>query len=274
MFSIIKRKKPLHVRFFTEKDGVAELFPPQKLSRTIPEWWKKTERHLPVNDEIEKRFQQRTRNPMTRPEALRKSVKHCYAIQETFKHGIGFPMWCDAFVEVSHDDRTIGMGPGGSAPSGRSGLGEQHPREQYPGLLPDNYCNFKFNSVWVAYTEEYVPFWMCDPFYHKQNREWQGMNGVLEFYHQHNLNVNTILRKPPKPKKGQKETKIQYEFHAGDMLAYFIPMAHDRKIIVTAEQVGEKEWRRLHYQQSIWFAHAKEARKRNIGGCPINFRSK
>lgn len=274
MFNIIKRKKPLHIRFFTDKDGIAELFPPRKLSHDIPEWWKKTPLTLPIDPKMEESRQRRGRNPITTPEPLRKSSKHCYAIQETFKRGIGFPLWCDAFVEVRHDDKVMGIGPGNSIASGKYGVGEQHPREQYPGLLPDTYCNFKFNSAWLAYTEEYVPFWMCDPFYHKQNREWQGMNGVIEFYHQHNLNVNTIMRKPPKPEEGQKEQRIQYEFHAGDMLAYFIPMAHDRKIIVSAEQISKKDYERLHYQHNIWFSHAKEARKRGIGGCPMDLGAK
>lgn len=267
MFSIIKRKKPLHVRFFTNRAGLANLFPPEKLSKATPEWWKKTPLYLPPNEKVAEE-QRRTRG-MASPEKLRKSSKHCYAIQETLKHAINFPLWCDAYIEVDHKDKVASMAPGQASRNNGRGLGEQHPREQYPGLLPDNYCNYKFNSAWVAYTEEYVPFWMCDPFYHKFNREWQTMNGVIEFHYQHNLNVNTILRKPSPPTKKGKEVKLQYEFKAGDSIAYFIPMAHDRKIIVSAEEVTDKEWERLHWQHHIWFAHHKGVRNNNKGGCPI-----
>ena len=267
MFNIIRRKKPLHVRFFTNRQGLADLFPPQKLSQNTPEWWKKTPLFLPPAPQMEE--QSKRRGAMMRPEKLRKSSKHCYAMQETFKHAINFPLWCDAFLEVDHKDNVASMAPGKSNSNNGRGLGEQHPRVQYPGLLPDNYCNFKFNSAWVAFTEENVPFWMCDPFYHKVNRDWQAMNGVIEFHYQHNLNVNLILRKPPAPKKNQRQQKIQYEFQAGDSIAYFVPMVHDRKVIVTAEEISDKEWERLHWQHSIWFGHHKGMKRNDQGGCPI-----
>lgn len=265
MFSIIKRKKPLHVRFLTNRQGLADLFPPQRLSKDIPDWWKKTPLFLPKHSDENKNHHDKMGNF----ETLRKSSKHCYAIQETFKHAINFPLWCDAYVEVDHKDQVKGLAPGKAMHNGGRRFGEQHPKRQYPGLLPDNYCNFKFNSVWLAITEEYVPFWMCDPFYHKVNRDWQIMNGVIEFHYQHNLNVNTILRKPPAPKKGQKEQKIQYEFRAGEPIAYFIPMAHDRKIVISAEEVSDKDWERLHWQHNIWFGHHKGRKRTNQGGCPI-----
>jgi hypothetical protein len=267
MFNIIKRKKPLQIRFFTNRQGLANLFPPRQLSQDVPEWWKKTPLYLPLDPEMEKNNSHKT--SIMRPEKLRKSSKHCYAIQETLKHAINFPLWCDAYLEVDHKDGVRGIGPGKANSNNGRGVGEQHPRQQYPGLLPPNYCNFKFNSAWVAFTEEYVPFWMCDPFYHKFNRDWQTMNGVIEFHYQHNLNVNLILRKPIPPKKNQRQQKIQYEFRAGDSVAYFVPMAHDRKIVVTAEEVSDKEWERLHWQHHIWFAHHKGMKKNNQGGCPI-----
>ena len=136
MFNIIRRKKPLHVRFFTNRQGLADLFPPQKLSQNTPEWWKKTPLFLPPAPQMEE--QSKRRGAMMRPEKLRKSSKHCYAMQETFKHAINFPLWCDAFLEVDHKDNVASMAPGKSNNNYGRGLGEQHPRVQYPGLLPDN----------------------------------------------------------------------------------------------------------------------------------------
>jgi hypothetical protein len=268
MFNIIKRKKPLHVKFFTCQDAIADLFPPRKLSQATPDWWRSTPAYLDGPPYKEGSLE---RGMVQQPKNMLKSTKHCYAVQKTFEHAIGLPLWSDVVVEVASNDAVAALAPGKAQRlPGKAAPGEQHPRVQYPGLLPDNWCNWKFNSAWVAYTEEFVPFWMCDPFYHKVNRDWQGMNGAIEFYHQHNLNVNTILRKPPKPKKGAKESHLQYSFNAGEMIAYFVPMVHDRKIVVTAEQVSLKDWDKLHYQQSIWFNHASEVRKRNIGGCPFN----
>jgi len=258
MFNIIRRKKKLEVRFFTQEDGLVELFAPQKLSRFTPDWWKNTPSTLPE-----------VKGSKTRtPAKLRKTAKHCYSIQKTFEAAIAFPLWCDAFVEVLPDGRTTGV-----APSNQKGLGEQHPTEQYPGLLNRDWANYKFGSPWVSYTEENIQFWMTDPFYHKQNRDWQTMPGVIEFYHQHHTNVNTILRTPPLPKKGQKGKGFQYEFHAGDIMAYFVPRVGDRKITIKAEQVSEKEWQRLHFGNRIWWSPATQHRKLDIGGCPIKIGS-
>jgi len=257
MFNIIKRKKPLHIRCLTAKPKIANLFPPKKLSQDIPEWWKNTPAYMPA-PKTKNTFSD-LRNRITK---LHRSAKHCYAMQETFKQGIGFYLWSDAFIEVAHNDRIEAVSPD------RHPFGSQHDKRQYPGLLPDNYCNYKLNSPWMFYTEEHVPFWMCDPFYHKLNRDWQTMNGVVETYYQHTLNVNLILRKPLPVKGKQKEQRIQYEFCAGDCIAYLIPMTHDRKIILTAEEISEKEWEKLRAHQRIWFRHHREMIRHNQGGYP------
>ena len=239
MFNIIKRKKPLHVKFFTCQDAIADLFPPRKLSQATPDWWRKTPSLLA--EEKDASLDHLRRGMVQMPKKMRKSSKHCYAIQKTFEHAIGFPLWSDVIVEVGADDRVAAMAPGKSQNMpGKGGPGEQHPRSQYPGLLPRDWCNWKFNSAWIAYTEEPVLFWMCDPFYHKENRDWQSMNGVIEFYHQHNLNVNTILRKPPKPAEGESETRLQYNFNAGEMIAYFVPMVHDRKVLFQRNKLASQ----------------------------------
>jgi len=252
MFTFFHRNKPLEVRFLTPVDGLVELFPPQPLSRCIPDWWKRTPAYLdaPKNS--------RSRPP---PKKVNKSAKHCYSIQKTLERGISFPLWMDMFVTVDHKGHAHPYGP----PSGPKGLGEQHPRTQYPGMLTDDWVNFKFNAMWMAYTEEPAYFYMTNPFYHMDSHTWQTMPGVIEFHWQHNLNVNTIMKKPVG--SDENPAAIEYEFKAGDMLAYFIPMT-ERKIVIKCEQVTQQEWDRLHYGYKMFFSSATEHRNRNIGGCP------
>ena len=260
MFSILKRKKPLEVRFFTQRDGLVDLFPPQPISQCIPEWWKKTPSLLesPPNQDPRHLF---------RPKKLNKSVKHCWSIQKTLELGIAFPLWEDNFITVDHNGTVHPMRPNGS-PDAR--LGEQHPKRQYPGLLNDDLVNWKFNAEWMAYTEEPMNFYMTQPFYHMQDRSWECMPGVIEFYHQHNLNINTVLRKP----KGtdEKPAAIQYEFNAGTVMNYFMPMMHDRKLIIKAEQVTKREWEKLHYGYRMFTNSASVHRKNNWGGCPFDIK--
>jgi len=260
MFSIIKRKKPLEVRFFTQRDGLVDLFPPQPISHCIPDWWKNTPATLdsPPSEDPRHRF---------RPKKLNKSIKHCWSIQKTLELGITFPLWEDNFITVDHNGGVHPMRPNGM-PDAR--LGEQHPKRQYPGLLNDDWVNWKFNAEWMAYTEEPVNFYMTQPFYHMQDRSWECMPGVIEFHWQHNLNINTILRKPKGTDK--KPAAIQYEFNAGTVMNYFIPMVNDRKIVIKAEQVTAREWEKLHYGYSMFTSSASTHRKNNWGGCPFDIK--
>jgi hypothetical protein len=265
MFNIIKRKKPLEVRFFTATDGLVELLAPKPLSQVVPEWWRNTPAYLDeppggTSNDPRMRF---------RPKKMNKTAKHCWSIQKTLEMGITFPLWCDMFVTVDHTGKTYPLGP----QAHRQGLGEQHPKRQYPGLLTNEWTNFKFNAEWMAYTEEPANFYMTDPFYHKLNREWQTMPGVIEFHHQHNLNVNTILRVPQGT--DEKPAAMEYEFKAGTIMNYFVPMVgEDRKVIVKCEQVDEKEWEKLHYGYKLFFSSAAEHRKNNWGGCPFHIGGK
>jgi len=277
LFNIKKSKpKPLKIRFFTQNYGLVETFPPLPLNQCIPEWWRNTESYIdhsktPPEENPEGGNARNPANLLMRPKKLNKSVKHCWAIQKTLELGIGFPLWSDYMLSVNNKGGIMPFGPN---PNSNRNAGEQHPKVQYPGLLSNEFCNWKFNAPWVAYTEEPVNFYMTHPFYHMKTREWESMPGVIEFFWQHNLNVNTILRLPKAEptKKGQKPklTVKEFEFKAGTMLNYFIPMVETgRKIIVEPMQVTEHEWKKLHFGHTMFHSSATEHRKNNWGGCPF-----
>ena len=260
------RKKPIELRFLTEEDGVVEIASPKPLSQNIPQWWKDTPSYLDP-----KTYRNSDKAPpsekiraMLMPKKLNKSVKHCWSIQEVFKRGIGFPMWKDLFVTVDDSGKAHRYVPGGASPNA---VGDQHPEAQYPGLLDDHWDNFKFTSPWMTYTEEFVPFYMTHPFYHWKNPSFQTMPGVIEFYHQHTSNINTILKRPEKVEG--KVVGMEHEFRVNDIMAYFIPMT-DRPIVIKAEQITPREKEKLKFGQKMFMSAATTARKNNWGGCPFH----
>ena len=277
LFNIKKSKpKPLKIRFFTQNYGLVETVPPVPLSRCVPDWWRDTESYIdhqktPMPNVEDGGGSKNMPGLMFRPKKLNKTVKHCWSIQKTLELGIAFPLWADYIISVNDKG---GINPHGPNPHQNRQAGEQHPKVQYPGLFSDEYCNWKFNAPWVAYTEEPVNFYMTQPFYHMKNRDWEAMPGVIEFYHQHNLNVNTMLRVPkaiPTP-KGQKPkmTIKEYDFKVGTILNYFIPMVEPgRKVIIEPMQVTEHEWKKLHFGFDMFHSTASEHRKNNWGGCPF-----
>ena len=89
------------------------------------------------------------------------------------------------------------------------------------------------------------------------------MPGVVEFYYQHHANINMIFRRP------NGSAGYEYEFRAGDVLAYLFPM-FEQDIEIRAETIDQKDYDKLEFAQKIWFGHAEGQRKMNIGGCPFH----
>jgi hypothetical protein len=271
-FNIVKAKpKPLKIRFFTQNYGLVETVPPMPLNKCVPDWWRDTDSlidhqsgKVPLPEEAG--TSSNPSNLRFRPKKLNKSVKHCYSIQKTLELGIAFPLWADYVIAV--DDKG-GVSPYGPNPNVNRQAGEQHPKVQYPGLLSADHCNWKFNSPWVAYTEEPCFFYMTNPFYHMKSRDWEAMPGVIEFFYQHNLNVNTILR-VPKSKDSKKRTVKEYDFKVGTILNYWIPMVEQgRKVEIETLQITEHEWKKLHFGFDMYHSNATEHRKNGWGGCPF-----
>jgi hypothetical protein len=104
---------------------------------------------------------------------------------------------------------------------------------------------------------------MSNPFYHIHDHNWQTMPGVVEFYYQHHTNVNMVFRRP------SGSAGFEYEFRAGDIVGYFMPM-FEEDIEIKAETIDQKDWDRLEFGGKIWFSAATGHRKNDIGGCPLH----
>lgn len=241
-----KKSKKVVLRCITAVQGLDQLYPPARLPKYIPDWWKKAPAfNEPVIDE--KRYS---------PSKMRKTVKHCYAIQKLLERGIALPMWSDAYVMVKSDGE-----PRAVTPSGRTGT--HHPERQYPGMLAPSWVNYKLESPWLFYTEEPVHWAMVNPFYHIKDHMWQAMPGVTEFFYQHHTHTNIVFRRPAGA------IAHEYEFRPGDIVAYFVPM-FEADVEVAVEVVSDEEMRKLEFGTKIWFNSADGHRDNNIGGCPLS----
>jgi hypothetical protein len=223
------------LRAFTSTPRLAEFLPVTKLSRALPDWWK----DLPSTFEPPK--------PPPPPPGSNKALpprpktmlssKHCYAMQETFKSGIGIPLWADHTLSVNPDGRVHATSPG----NGKAG--SQHPGQQFTGMLAPSALHYKFNSPWWLVCEKPVHFWMCHPFYHQRDPfRYHAMSGSVEYRNQHSTNVNVILRKPQAP--------VDIEFTAGEMICYLMPMT-DMRIDLEVEEVSPAEIERINYTRFI-----------------------
>jgi hypothetical protein len=223
------------LRALTAVPRLAEFLPVTKLSRSLPDWW----RDLPATFETPppapppgKQAQSAPPRPMSQL-----SSKHCYAMQETFKNGLGIPLWADHVISLSPDGRANAMAPGKGKP------GTQHPPKQFTGMLAPSALHFKFNSPWWLVAEKSVHFWMCHPFYHQRDPfRYHAMPGSVEYRNQHSTNVNVIFPKPSAPK--------DLEFTAGEMICYLIPMT-DVRVDLTVEEVSEAEIERVNFTRNI-----------------------
>ena len=237
MFSPFLWKKPERVklRALTAVPRLADFLPVTKLSRSTPEWW----RDLPSTYELPKPPSPPGKPappPPPRPQT-QLSAKHCYAMQETFKNGLGIPLWADHVVSLTPDGKVNAMAPGKGKP------GTQHPSAQFTGMLAPNSAHFKFTSPWWLVCEQSVHFWMCHPFYHQRDPfRYHAMPGSVEYRNQHSTNVNVIFQKPAEPR--------DIDFAAGEMLCYLIPMT-DVRVDLVVEEVSEAEIERVNYTRNI-----------------------
>jgi hypothetical protein len=241
--AIIKTKKKVILHAYTCVPHIAEFFAPIKMSKLTPEWWVNTPPFVDMKN--------RPRNPNEPPHSqeLAFTVKHCYALQQLISKAVVHRLWADYMVIVPPDGRVFGR----SAMQGMPG--EQHPPDQYPGMV-NGWAHYKFISPWVYHMDELTPFYFTHPFYHYPDPgRFQTMPGMIEFTYQNHSHTNVLF--PVKPEQAE------YSFNVGDPIAYLIPMA-DVQVEVKAEEVSRKEYEKLGTTRQITFHHHDLNRKMDI----------
>ena len=241
----------VELRALTAVPRLAEFLPVTKLSRSLPDWWRDLPSTFEPPPPPPPPPNSKSPPPMPRPQT-QLSSKHCYAMQETFKTGLGIPLWADHTISLTPDGRANAQAPGKGKP------GTQHPPLQFTGMLAPSALHFKFHSPWWLVSKKSVHFWMCHPFYHQRDPfRYHAMSGSVKYRNQHSTNVNVVFRKPAAP--------TDIEFSAGEMICYLIPMT-DLRVDLVVEEVSDAEIERINFTRNITTRPLLFNRKWNKGG--------
>jgi hypothetical protein len=219
---VFSRTTPITLYAFTTVPSLAQVLPPIELTKCFPEWWRVLASHAPLTPQ--------------KGQAVSKTqtIKHCYALQETFKRGIGMPLWRDVFVTVEADGAVVSDGPKVKT----SRIGTSHPSFQFPNAFNAATQHYKFFSPWSFVCEQAVHFAVIHPMYHQRDPfRFHTMPGVVEYRHQHATEINVLLPRVP----GQ---RIELSFAAGEMMAYLLPMSEGH-VRVVAEEISSVEMERV-----------------------------
>jgi len=227
------RRKAVRLHAFTSTIGLSKILPPVRLSSSLPGWWEQLEPHYETKG---------YRNPQIRqpPRARTLTAKHCYSMQEVFKRGIGIPLWTDTHVVVHADGRLEAFGHNPNV----ARAGETHPVQQFPGLLMRTAQHFKFVSPWSFVCEAPMHFGWTHPFYHQPDPfRFHTLPGVVEYRHQHATNINIVLPR----REGERQ---DFDFTAGEFLAYIFPM-FDERLDLVVQEVTNADIARINAASSI-----------------------
>src|SRR6185436_10308287 len=129
---VFARTTPITLYAFTSVPSLAQVLPPMELRECFPDWW----RSLPSHATLTPQKGQAVSTPQT--------IKHCYALQELFKRGIGMRLWRDVFVTLEADGTVVSDAPKGKT----TRIGTSHPPFQFPNAFNATTQHYKFFSPW------------------------------------------------------------------------------------------------------------------------------
>jgi len=165
------KKKKLTIHAYAPIGQLVDLFPPVVMEDNLPDWYK----------------------PLPADLGHGLTVKHCPGLKDLFESTIVMPLWADFEIRTSlinqPDVRTSFNPPGG--PSHVS----HNLSDQVTGAWPA-YSNIKFNSPWMFWCDEPISCLVTQATWHQKDPSpLQTVPGILEFRHQHQANINTLIRK-------------------------------------------------------------------------------
>lgn len=215
------KKKPIHLDCFTSVGVVADLTPITKSSEFLPEWWKKI-KNVQLSNERGVMFDVAT-------------MRGCTGFIDLFKHGVIIPSWTELNIKIGDDGvnwvHPIKSGTVLNAPV------TSHPSYQYGDHFEDH-IHLKITSPWCFYEKTGVNFYwsgftwgLLDKF-----PNFTFLNGVIEFKHQHNTNINIFARKERFP--------YQYNIKTEIPLIQIVPIS-DKPVKPHIHCVDDREFERL-----------------------------
>jgi hypothetical protein len=243
------RRKQVVLHAFTAVPRLAEVFPPDGLHRMPPKWWSELPSyvdtpHLSSHSHLTNVNSVVSKIP---------TIKHCYALQELFKHAIGIRLWQDIDIAMEPDGSVLSRGPGPRAAK----AGDAHPLSQFHNAFVGDAQHFKLFSPWLFVCDSLVHFMWTHPFYHQRDPfRFQTMSGVVEYRNQHNTEINILF-----PRVRHKRTEISIA--AGEMMAYVLPLT-DVDVKVVASEISPKEMERKNYARYFTLRPLLFNRRHNV----------
>lgn len=219
MFFWFKRKK-LVLDCLTFNNQICELFPIAPATEHIPNWYKALPAMVPH------KFRP-PQGPIVETELP--SMKYCSGFKDFYAKSFVLPSWSDYEFFVDEDGRIT------SSNVQNMGDYQSHNTLQWGRGFP-GMCSVKLNSPWRMKGPKGI-YWAWVEAQHHRPPDIQILSGMLEWYHQHESNVNILLP------KAEKDTAT-YTIEAGEPLVHLIPMS-EHNIEVRNHVVDMLEWEKI-----------------------------
>ena len=222
-------KEKIVVDCYTFRKSTVDMFPVQPLTKLKPKWFKDMPnyRKAPPSPGLNNRFKV-------------SNFKSCVGFINLFKVGFGIPLWADLQVISENNGTAVkSVDPYTKIESHLEPQYDSHYDMATP--LSDNHRHVKLDSPWLCFSKQDVNFLMVGATWNYVNHHLYDFNipmGTLNFKYQPSLNINILFPK----NVANRET--QFEFNAGEVLAYLIPLT-ERKVEFRCHYITKSEWEQL-----------------------------
>ena len=171
--------------FYTYDKTVKELQPIENRTRP-PSWWKQMKNSYEV-------FKSRQGIKVPTP-----TIKTCPGVADYIRTPITLKLWSDVIFRVKPDGMVEAAEP---IPEAKKVRGAIHPRDQYSSEIYKDRAVFKLHGPWAVKASDKTNFMITEVHYSEDLRQHGILlsPGILNFYHQHTLNVFLVF--PLKPEE-------------------------------------------------------------------------
>ncbi len=224
------RKEKVVVDCYTFRKSTVGMFSIQPLTKLKPKWFK----DMP-------NFRQAPPAPGSNRRFKVSNFKSCAGFINLFKVGFGIPLWAD--FQIINERSGLGVDYPDRFTTIESHLDTQYDNHYDMATpLSDNHRHVKLDSPWLCFSEQDVDFLMVGATWNYVNNHLYDFNipmGTLNFKYQPSLNINIMF---PRNVDGR---EVQFEFNAGEVLAYLIPLT-EREVEFRCHYITRSEWEQLH----------------------------
>jgi hypothetical protein len=213
------KRSQLVIDFFSEAAPSLPLLAPDLAVKFIPSWWRAIPKELSIDGQLY-------------PET---TMRHCAGFLDYFSRSVIVPLWSDFVVEVG----PVGTNLYRSQYADMRSVVSEHPAHQRGSYLPPtHYQHLKLQGPWFAKTNTDVSWVISQPTWCFENpTELISPPGVIEFKHQHSLNINLFI---PRTEDKNKTVRLS----AGQPLLCLTPMS-DQRVVVRHHQASREELNKM-----------------------------